>query len=52
MLTHVARIISSQKIYGLYARKHRIVEMRGDVTMRDDNRTSEDRATQPVEAGG
>ena len=29
---HVARIISSQKIYGLYARKHHIVEMRGDVT--------------------
>ena len=23
---------SSQKIYGLYARKHHIVEMRGDVT--------------------
>ena len=29
---HVARIISSQKIYGLYARKHHIVEMRWDVT--------------------
>ena len=29
---NVARIISSQKIYGLYARKHHIVEMRGDVT--------------------
>ena len=29
---HVARIISSQKIYSLYARKHHIVEMRGDVT--------------------
>ena len=29
---HVARIISSQKMYGLYARKHHIVEMRGDVT--------------------
>ena len=29
---HVARIISSQKIYGLYARKYHIVEMRGDVT--------------------
>ena len=29
---HVARIISPQKIYGLYARKHHIVEMRGDVT--------------------
>ena len=32
---HVARIISSQKIYGLYAGKHHTVEMRGDVTMRD-----------------
>ena len=29
---HVAGIISSQKMYGLYARKHHIVEMRGDVT--------------------
>ena len=29
---HVARIISSQKICGLYARKHHIVEMRGNVT--------------------
>ena len=29
---HVARIISSQKIYGLYGLKHHIVEMRGDVT--------------------
>ena len=29
---HVARIIYSQKINGLYARKHHIVEMRGDVT--------------------
>ena len=29
---HVARIISTQKIYGLYARKHHIVEMRGGVT--------------------
>ena len=26
------KIISSQKIYGLYALKHHIVEMRGDVT--------------------
>ena len=26
-------IIPSQKIYGLYARKHHIVEMRGDVTV-------------------
>ena len=29
---HVARIISSQKIYGFYGRKHHKVEMRGDVT--------------------
>ena len=29
---HVARIISSQKIYGLYGLKHHIVERRGDVT--------------------
>ena len=29
---HVARIISSQKIYGLYGLKHHIVEMRGGVT--------------------
>ena len=50
---HVARIISSQKIYGLYGLKHHIVEMRWDVTMRDGRRqTTEDRATQPMEAGG
>ena len=36
---HVARIISSQKIYGLYARKHHIVEIVGDVT--DAGRTNE-----------
>ena len=29
---HVARIISSQKIYGLHGLKHHIVEMRGGVT--------------------
>ena len=29
---YIARIISSRKIYGLYALKHHIVEMRGDVT--------------------
>ena len=51
----VARIISSQKIYGLYARKHHTVEMRGDVT--DAGRTNkqtniEDWATQPMEARG
>ena len=37
---HVARIISSQKIYGLYGLKHHIVEVRGDVTMRDGRRTT------------
>ena len=38
--------------YGLYARKHQIVEMRGDVTDagQPTDRTSEDRATQPMEA--
>ena len=51
---HVARNISSQKTYGLYARKHDIVEMRGDVTDagQTTKRTTEDRATQPMEAGG
>ena len=39
---HVARIISSQKIYGLYARKHHIVEMRGDVTDAGRPTTTED----------
>ena len=39
---HVARIISSQKIYGLYGLKHHIVEIRGDVTMRDGRRTTND----------
>ena len=28
-------VISFQKIYGLYGLKHHIVEIRGDVTMRD-----------------
>ena len=48
---HVARIISSQKMYGLYARKHHIAEMRGDVTdagRQPTDRTNEDRATQPI----
>ena len=45
-----------QKIYGLYARKHHVVEMRGGVT--DAGQTTkqttniEDRATQPMEDGG
>ena len=53
---HVAMIISSQKIYGLYAWKHHIVEMGGYVTdagqTTNDERTTEDRATQPMEGGG
>ena len=50
---HVARIISSQKIYGLYARKYHIVEMRGDVTDAGrKNERTEDWASQPMEAGG
>ena len=42
-------------MYGLYGLKHHIVEIRGDVTMRDgrtNEQTTEDRATQPMEAGG
>ena len=40
--------------YGLYGLKHHIVEISGDVTDagQPNNRTSEDRATQPMEAGG
>ena len=39
------------EIYGLYGLKHHIVEMRRGVT--DAGQTnSEDRATQPMEAGG
>ena len=54
---HVARIISSQKIYCLYGLKHHIVEMRGGVTdagqqTNNERTNSEDRATQPMEAGG
>ena len=47
--------MSSQKIYGLYGLKLHIVEIRWGVTMRDgrtNKRTTEDRATQPMEAGG
>ena len=42
------------EIYSLYARKHHIVEMRGDVTDagQTPEQTTEDRATQPMEAGG
>ena len=52
---YVARIISSQKIYGLYGLKHHIVEMRGGVTdagQTNNRMNNEDRATQPMEAGG
>ena len=44
-----------EKIYGLYGQKHHIVEMRGYVTdagRTNDRTNSEDRATQPMEAGG
>ena len=51
MTLTVARLISSKKIYYLNGLKHHIVEIRGDVTMRDEQ-TSEDRATQPMDAGG
>ena len=51
--------MSSHKIYGLYGLKHNIVEMRGDVTdagrttkRPNDQTNTEDRATQPMEAGG
>ena len=43
------------EIYGLYAQKHHILQMRGDVTdagRTPEQRTTEDRATQPMEAGG
>ena len=53
---HIARIMSSHKIYGLCGLKHHIVEMRGDVTnawrQTNKRRTTEDRATQPMDAGG
>ena len=42
-------------MYGLYGLKHHIVEMRGGVTDagQPNERTNiEDRATQPMEAGG
>ena len=37
---------------GFYGLKHRTVEIRGDVTMRDKRQTSEDGATQPMDAVG
>ena len=43
------------KLYGLYARKHHIVEMRGGVSdagQPTERTISEDRATQHMEAGG
>ena len=53
---HVARIISSQKIYGLNGLKHQIVEISGDVTdagqTTNERTNSEDRATHPMDAGG
>ena len=49
---HIARIMSSQKIYGLCGLKHHIVDIRDNVTRRDEQRTREDSATQPMDAGG
>ena len=52
---HIARIMSSHKIYGLCGLKHHIVEIRDHVTRRDgtnNKQTREDRATQPMDAGG
>ena len=55
MTTLTAARISSQKMYGLYVRKHHIVDMRGDVIdagrPNDKQRTSENKATQPIGAG-
>ena len=49
----IVGVISFQKMYGLYGLKHHIVEISGDVAMRDNEQTnSEDRATQPMDAGG
>ena len=47
---HVARIISLQRIYGLYGLQPHIVEISGDVTDagQTNTRTREDRATQPM----
>ena len=47
---HVARIISSQRIFDLCGLKHHIVEMRGGVTDAwRQTTTTEDRATQPMQ---
>ena len=48
----IVDVRSFQKIFGLYGLKHHVEEIRWDVTMRDGRRTTEDRATQPMEAGG
>ena len=48
---HIARITSSHKIYGLCGLKHHIVDIRDHVTRRDE-RTREDSATKPMNAGG
>ena len=37
----IVGVISFQKMYGLYGLKHHIVEIRGDVTMRDKQTTTE-----------
>ena len=51
MLTCCQDHILTENIW-FYCLKHRIVEIRGDVTMRDKRQTSEDGATQPMDAGG
>ena len=43
---------SFHKMYGLYDLKHHIVEIRGDGGRMANEQTTEDRATQPMEAGG
>ena len=51
MLTCCQDHIFTENIW-FYCLKHRIVEIRGDVTMRDKRQTSEDGATQPMDAVG
>ena len=48
----IVGVMSFQKMYGLCGLKHHIVEIRDHVTRRDGQRTREDRATQPMDAGG
>ena len=41
-------MMSFQKIYGLYGLEHHTVEINGDVTMRENRQTTEERATQLI----